>query len=76
MSTITIPKKLAGRDDLIAVPREEYEELLKWRGVIKTFKTFTPTPAQKTALKRARQNYKSGKHMTLNELKRRLGGKN
>lgn len=72
----TIPKKVSGGEELIVIPRKEYEEFAKWREVIKTFKTFTPTAAQKRALKMARQDYKKGKYITFDELKHRLGIKN
>jgi len=28
MATITIPKKLAGRDDLIVIPKKEFDDLI------------------------------------------------
>jgi len=39
MSTITIPKKLANKGDLIIIPRKEYESLLELHG----YKEFVPT---------------------------------
>ena len=36
MNTLTIPRKLAQKDDLIVVPRKEYEALLE----LKKFKEF------------------------------------
>jgi hypothetical protein len=41
----------------------------------KEFKTFKPTKAEVMALKRARENYKKGNFMTLNEFERKLGFK-
>lgn len=76
MNTITIPKKLAGQGDLIIIPRKEYEELVGWKEMMKTFKTFTPTAAEKTSLKKARRDHKGGKYISFNELKRRLGTEN
>jgi len=76
MATITIPRKITKGEELIIVPRREYEEFSRWKGVIKTFKTFSPNPAQKKALREARKDYKKGKYITLNELKRRLEIKN
>lgn len=32
MQTITIPKKLAGRDDLIVIPKKELDELIERAG--------------------------------------------
>jgi hypothetical protein len=69
MNTITIPKKLAGRDDLIVIPKKEYERLL----FSKRVSEFTPTIIDKKNLGRARRNRMAGKFLTLNELKRKLG---
>jgi len=43
MVTITIPKKVTKGEDLVVVPREEYEELLELRKIHE----FQPTPVQK-----------------------------
>lgn len=69
MNTITIPKKLAKEDDLIVVPRREYEALLE----LKKFKEFTPTPAQKKSLAEAESNLRKGKTLSYNELVKKLG---
>ena len=69
MTTITIPQKLKG-NDLIAVPRKEYEELLKLRKLIPMFKL---TSSQKRDLEQARKNYKQGRYITLEELEHELG---
>ena len=75
MTTITVPKELNQEKNLIAVPRKEYEEFSSWRKFIGSFKTFTPTSVEKRALKKAREDYKSEKYLTINELKRKLGVK-
>ena len=69
MNTITIPKKLAGKDDLVVLPRQEYEALLK----LKKVKEFTPTAAQKKALQRAELNLHKGKTLSYNALVKKLG---
>lgn len=69
MTLITIPKKLAQKGDLVVVPRREYETLLKQRIV----KEFTPTAAQKRALKDTMQEYRAGKTLSYDELVRKLG---
>ncbi len=69
MNTITIPKKMANSDDLIVIPRKEYEALLE----LKKIKEFIPTQAQKKALIQARENRKEGKYFTINELRKKLG---
>jgi len=69
MTTVTIPKKLAQKDDLIVMPRKEYESLLE----LKAVKEFAPTASQKKALMRAEANLKRGKTLSYNELIRKLG---
>lgn len=69
MTTITIPKKLANRDDLVVIPRREYEKLLAFKKI----KEFAPTAAEKKALARARKNFVKGNITTLKELKNELG---
>ncbi len=69
MPTVTIPRKLAERDDLIVVPRREYEALIELR---KT-QEFVPTPAQKKALVEAEQKLKRGKTLSYHEVVRKLG---
>ncbi len=69
MNTITIPRKLAGRDDLIVIPRREYEALLEF----KKFKEFRPTPAQKKALTQAESNFRRGKTLSYYGLVKKLG---
>lgn len=68
-SPITIPKALAKRGDLVLIPKEEYEELMQLRKI----KEFTPTPAQKRALLRARKNRAAGRVLSLHALERELG---
>lgn len=69
MNTITIPQKLAQKDDLVVIPRREYESLLK----LKTFREFVPTGAQKKALLRAENNLRKGKTLSYHELVKKLG---
>lgn len=73
MATITIPKNLIKNDDLVIIPRKEYEEFYQWKETAKSFKTFIPTVAQKKDLARARKNRAQGNFLTINELKRKLG---
>ncbi|MDP3947395.1 MAG: hypothetical protein Q8Q41_01735 [bacterium] len=69
MAIITIPKKMGLRDDLIVIPRREYEALIE----LKKFKEFTPTVAQKKALVRAEKNFRSGKTLSYHGLVKKLG---
>ncbi len=73
MTTITIPKELAERKDLVAVPRQEYDKFVEWQEKIKSTRTFKLTPAQKRDLEQARKDYKQGKYITLEELEHELG---
>lgn len=57
--TVTIPTKLTSGKELVVIPKEEYE--------------FQPTATQKKALSRARTNRKTGKVLTLGQLKHNLG---
>ena len=76
MATAVISKELYENKNLIAVPRDAYEEFLVWQKEIKSVKTFTPTEKDKKLLKKARENYKKGNYLTLDELKLKLGIKN
>jgi len=69
MGTITIPRKITKGEELVVIPRKDYEELLE----LKRIPEFQPTAVQKKALIRARKNRKSGDFLTLNELKKKLG---
>lgn len=66
---LEIPKNLIKEKKLVIVPKREYDEFLQWRKVIKFF---TPTSAQKRELRDARADYKKGKYIKFNALKRKL----
>ncbi|MDP3741521.1 MAG: hypothetical protein Q8R08_04335 [bacterium] len=69
MNTITIPKTVTKGEELVILPRREYEAFSRWQ---KSIKRFTPTATQVRDLARARADYRQGKYITLNELKRKL----
>lgn len=69
MNTITIPRNLIKNDDLVIVPRKEYEKLLTARLIPE----FQSTTAEKKDLARARKNRAQGNFLTIDELKHRLG---
>ena len=72
MDTVTIiPKELAGRDDLVIIPRQEYEKLLELRKVLE----FKPTALQKRALVQAERNLLKGRSLSYNDLVKKLGFK-
>lgn len=72
MPVITIPKKVKKGEELVAIPRKEYEEFLRLRKYIPTIKL---TAAQKRDLVQARKEYQKGEYVTLFQLKRELGRK-
>ena len=72
MATLTIPKEFAERNDLVAVPRETFEQFVAWQKRIKSRKTFVPSAADKKALAKARKNRARGNYLTLHELRRSL----
>lgn len=73
MNTITIPKKLIKNDDLVVLPRKEYEKLLS-TSLLK--KEVILTQPQIKRLQSARHNLSVGKSLTFNELRKKLGVKN
>ena len=76
MITITIPKKIIPNQNLIAVPCNLYEEFLAWQEMIKSKKTFKPTPAEKKSILRGRQEISKGEYVTLEELTYELASQN
>ena len=72
MPTITVPQALSHNKDLIAVPRQTYEEFLAWQKKIKSAKTFRATPSERRAILRGRRNFANGKYVTLEELQHEL----
>ena len=62
--TLTMPKPLRANDDLVVIPRKEYESL-KARAVPE----YTPTPAERRTIARARKNFAAGKTISLAQLK-------
>lgn len=67
MTTITIPKQLAAGSDLIVLRRSEYESMKA-----RLIPEYTPTPAERRAIVRARRNFRTGKTISLAQLKRDL----
>ena len=66
MATITTPRKLEEKEDLMLVPLVEYKDFSDWRKTTKQFKTYAPTIKEKLEIQRAREDYKKGKFITLN----------
>jgi len=72
MPIISIPQKVKMNEELVAIPRKEYEEFLRIRKYIPVVRL---TPAQKRDLVQARREYQKGKYVTLAQLERELGSK-
>lgn len=70
MAIVTIPKELSKNENLIAVPRNIYEDFLVWQKRTKSTKTFKPTPADMQALQRGRKNLAKKNYITLDESER------
>ncbi len=58
--------------DLMLVSRKEYESFLEFKKV----KEYTPTLADKRALRKAELNFKKGKSLSYDEFATKLGFKN
>ncbi len=68
MDLVNVPSKITKGEDLVIIPKKEYEQL----SALKKIYEFSPTTGQKKALKVARINRKKGNTLTLNELRRKL----
>lgn len=81
MSTVTIPKVITRGNDLMVVPRKDYEEFLGWRKKMKTteifeppqkFKTYKPTTAERREIAEARKNFAEGRYLAWDQFKYEL----
>ena len=63
---IAIPKKLLKKEDLVIIPRSEYEEFLRLKKIIPLVK---PTLSEKKAIKKGRKEIQEGEYLTLKQLK-------
>ena len=68
MTTVTIPKHLEGRKDLIAISRGVYADLIELERQVKSRRTCKPTKAELAAIKRGRREYALGKFTPLEKL--------
>lgn len=70
MTTITIPKELVKKgEELVIIPREEYDRFLALERSIPTFK---PTRSEFLAIRRGRKDMKEGKYIEWRQLKHEL----
>ena len=70
MDTVTIPKKITQRGELVVIPRKEYETLLLLK---RTFPVVKPTKGELRAIRRGEREIARGEYVTLEQLKRELG---
>ena len=68
MEAITISKKLIKNDDLVIIPRKEYEKLSRFWG-----NTERITKREKQAIIKGFQEIKQGKYLTSKQVKHELG---
>lgn len=73
MTTVTIPKALSKKGDLVIIPRKEYEELLSLKKAVPMFK---PTKAELKAVVRGEREFTSGKFKPWDEFKNELANFN
>lgn len=68
MNIITIPQKIAGKDDLIVVPRRQYERLVRFWASAEPI-----TRRERHAIKKGFREIKRGQFLTSRQLKHELG---
>jgi len=72
MTTITLSKKLTREnEDLVAIPRKEYEEFLRLR--LDRIPEVKLTSIQKKHIDEARKRIAKGNYLTIDELEQKLG---
>ena len=73
MATATISKRITKGEELIIIPRREYEEFLELKRAIPVVSL---TLSDKRALKKAREEYKQGKCLSWDKVKNELVNRN
>ncbi len=73
MTTLTIPKKLAGEEELVVIPRKDYEEFLALKKIVRFVK---PTKTELRVIARGRKEIREGKYTSWHELKKELANTN
>jgi len=66
---VAIPKELSKNEDLIVMPRSDYEEFLQLKKIIPLVEL---TFSERKAIKEAKKEIKQGKYSTLKQLKDEL----
>lgn len=70
MPTITIPENLINNDDLVVIPRREYESLVYFK--MKKIGEIELTAKQKKSISQSEKELKNKEYFTLNELEQHL----
>jgi len=73
MTTVVIPQNIGKTKELVAVPRDIYEEFLEWQKKVKLPKISKPTADEKVAIRRGRDAIKRGDYVSLSQARRELG---
>lgn len=71
MITITIPEKLTTEEELVVVPRREYEGLIGLK--LRNVQEVSLTKAEKKALEEARAEFRRGEYVVWDKVKHELG---
>jgi len=71
MKAITLPKGLFKEEDLVIMPRSDYEEFLSLKKIIPLIKA---TSSEREAIRLGRKEIKNGKYLNLKQLKNELEG--
>jgi len=69
MKAITIPKELANQDELVVIPKKEYDEFLKVMSIIRFVE---PDKVELKTLERGRREIKAGKYTPWKTFKNEL----
>ena len=62
MITVTLPKKLIARGDVVVLSRQDYDRFILAERKIKSRNTFTPDKDELSALARGRKNFRAKKY--------------
>ena len=71
MNVITIPRRFARKDDLVVIPRREYESLLKQK--VAVLPVVKLTQSEKRAFAQSERELARGEYVTLEQLEHDLG---
>ena len=69
MTTVTIPKALSKKGDLVIIPRAEYEEFLSLKKIVSLF---SPTKAELNSVTRGEKEIRLGKFKSWHRVKNGL----